>query len=227
MKIKHYARVLFREWILPLLLIIAITSPLKSAIIDMNYVPSGSMKPTILVGDNLLINKLAYDLKVPFTTSHIAKWGDPVRGEIVVFFGPKDGVRLVKRVVGIPGDRIQLKNNHLIINGKALNYNPAISNDLDPEEGRRVVCAFEKLGAVDHLVMEQPLICALRDTKEIIVPAGHYFMMGDNRDNSKDSRFFGFVPRANIVGRAERIIYSKLPWKLCLPRWGRFFKGLI
>jgi signal peptidase I len=227
MNLTRCIKNLFREWVLPLLFIVAITSPLRSAIVDMNYVPSGSMKPTILVGDNLLVNKLAYDLKVPFTTSHIAKWGDPARGEIVVFYGPEKGVRMVKRVVGVPGDKIQLKNNHLIINGKVLNYVPAISSDLDSEEGRRVVCASEKLGSVEHLVMEQPLIMALRTTKEYVVPAGQYFVMGDNRDNSRDSRFFGFVPRANIVGRAERIIYSKLPWKLCLPRWGRFFKGLI
>src|SRR5580704_17520292 len=90
----------------------------RSAIADWNDVPTGSMRPTILEGDRVFVNKLAYDLKVPFTTWHIAQWDNPARGEIVVFFSPADGKRLVKRVVGLPGDRIEMVDERLIVNGE-------------------------------------------------------------------------------------------------------------
>src|SRR5271168_5217669 len=100
-----------------LLMLILILTAVRSAIADWNDVPTGSMNPTIVQGDRVFVNKLAYDLKVPFTTLHLARWGDPKRGDIVVFFSPTDGVRLVKRVIGVPGDEIQLVNDRLLING--------------------------------------------------------------------------------------------------------------
>src|SRR4028119_1252094 len=100
------------------LLMILIVSSLRSALADWNDVPTGSMKPTIQEGDRVVVNKLAYDLKIPFTTKAIAKWGDPQRGDIVVLFSPADGIRLVKRVVAIPGDQVELRDNQLLINGK-------------------------------------------------------------------------------------------------------------
>jgi signal peptidase I len=103
---KQQLRALWREWILPALVVVAILAPLRSAVADWNDVPTGSMIPTILVGDRIFINKLAYDLKVPFTTWQVAKWADPARGDIIVFPSPADGVRLVKRVVAVPGDRL-------------------------------------------------------------------------------------------------------------------------
>src|SRR5437667_11789572 len=96
----------------------------RSSFADWNKVPTGSMKPTILEGDRIFINKLAYDLKVPFTTWHIAEWSNPQRGDIVVFFSPHDGQRLVKRVIGLPGDTIELRNNALVINGDPVTYQP-------------------------------------------------------------------------------------------------------
>src|SRR5499427_8372884 len=112
----------WREWMRPLLVILIITSSFRSAIADWNVVPTGSMKPTIIEGDRIFVNKLAYDLKIPFTTIHLAKWSDPKRGEIVVFDSPKDGTRLVKRVVAVPGDIVQLDRNVLMINGQPAQY---------------------------------------------------------------------------------------------------------
>src|SRR5713101_4642843 len=113
---KQRLRVFWHEWVLPPLVVIAILAPLRSAVADWNDVPSGSMMPTILVGDRIFINKLAYDLKVPFTTWHVAQWANPQRGDIIVFPSPADGIRLVKRVVAVPGDRIELRDDRLFIN---------------------------------------------------------------------------------------------------------------
>ena len=99
------------------LMLLVVTS-LRSALADWNDVPTGSMKPTIQEGDRVVVNKLAYDLKIPFTTFEVLKWGDPHRGDIVVLFSPQDGVRLVKRVIAVPGDVVQLVDNELFINGK-------------------------------------------------------------------------------------------------------------
>src|SRR5580693_6776477 len=107
-----------------LLLIIIILTAVRSAIADWNDVPTGSMNPTIVQGDRVFVNKLAYDLKVPYTTWHLAQWSNPKRGDIVVFFSPADGVRLVKRVIGLPGDKIELRNEQLVINGQAVDYAP-------------------------------------------------------------------------------------------------------
>src|SRR2546421_4452754 len=103
-----------------LVLFVVLMIIFRSALADWNTVPTGSMKPTILEGDRIFVNKLAYDLKVPFTTWHIAHWADPQPGQIVVFYSPENGIRLVKRVVGIPGDRIEVRGGRLIVNGQPL-----------------------------------------------------------------------------------------------------------
>src|SRR3954469_6992052 len=120
--LRRAGRYLWREWIRPLALPLLLVAGAKSALADINYVPSGSMKPTILEGDVLFVNKLAYDLKVPFTTHHLAQWSNPAHGDIVVCFAPDDGTRLVKRVVGLPGDTIELRHNSLLLNGRPVTY---------------------------------------------------------------------------------------------------------
>src|SRR5829696_6560206 len=102
----------------PFVFVVLVLCMVRSSIADWNDVPTGSMRPSILEGDRIFVNKLAYDLKVPFTTWHLAAWGDPKRGEVVVFYSPQDGVRLVKRVIGEPGDVIELRQNRLLVNGK-------------------------------------------------------------------------------------------------------------
>src|SRR6187455_1451415 len=118
------ARKVWRQEIRPLLIFSLVLFSLRSSLADWNDVPTGSMRPTILEGDRVFINKLAYDLKVPFTTWHIAEWSNPQRGDIVVFFSPHDGKRLVKRVVGLPGDTVELRDNQLVINGMPVEYQP-------------------------------------------------------------------------------------------------------
>src|ERR1700685_1364309 len=114
----------WRETAKPIGILVLVMTALRSAVADWNDVPTGSMNPTIIEGDRVFVNKLAYDLKVPFTTWHLAQWSNPKRGDIVVFFSPVDGIRLVKRVVGLPGDRIELANDRLLINGRPSEYDP-------------------------------------------------------------------------------------------------------
>jgi signal peptidase I len=203
----------------------------KSAIADINPVPSGSMEPTVLPGDVVFVNKLAYDLKVPFTTTHLAHWADPARGDVVVCFSPDDGTRLIKRVVAEPGDTIELRNETLLINGQPLAYSPLSENaagvrHLEADERRSAFLAAEKLGRHDHAVMVLPRLPALRTFGPISIPAGSYFVMGDNRDNSHDSRFFGVVARDQIVGRAQGVFVSADLHHWLKPRFDRFFSAL-
>src|SRR6476646_11548851 len=116
------------------LLMLLVISSLRSALADWNDVPTGSMKPTIQEGDRVVVNKLAYDLKVPFTMIEVAKWSDPKRGDIVVLFSPEDGVRLVKRVVALPGDKIEMRENQLLVNGQAAHWT-ALGTADDPYQG--------------------------------------------------------------------------------------------
>ena len=113
-------RRLWTEWLKPALVIFVVSSGLRSSLADWNDVPTGSMRPTILEGDRVWVNKLAYDLKVPFTTWHLAQWSDPRPGEIIVFFSPHDGTRLVKRVIAGPGDTVELRGGALTVNGQPL-----------------------------------------------------------------------------------------------------------
>jgi signal peptidase I len=205
------------------------TFALRSSLADWSDVPTGSMKPTILEGDRVFVNKLAYDLKVPFTTRHIAEWGSPQRGDIVVFFSPRDGQRLVKRVVGLPGDTIELCDNRLVINAQPVGYQPIedeLTRDLAPADRATQLLAVEQLDRRPHAVAAIPTAPALRSFGPYRVPDGHYFMMGDNRDNSFDSRYFGPVARERIVGRATAVALSFDSANHWCPRWRRFFTAL-
>ena len=115
--VRTHLKMIWKGWGCSVLIALLLATSFKSAIADWNVVPTGSMQPSILEGDRIFVNKLAFDLKVPYTTWHIAEWGSPVRGDIVVFYSPVDGQRLVKRVVGLPGDTIAMRNNRLVING--------------------------------------------------------------------------------------------------------------
>ena len=219
----------WREEIRPLLILAAILFSIRSSLADWNDVPSGSMEPTILVGDRIFVNKLAYDLKVPFTTWHLAQWSDPQRGDIAVFYSPHDGTRLVKRVVGLPGDTVELRDDQLIINGHAMDYAPlpaGISDQLPESEREQSLFATEQLSGHSHAVMAIPGVLAKRTFGPVQVPEGHYFMMGDNRDNSFDSRYFGVVERKRIVGKAMAVVLSLDRNHYWLPRSQRFFSSL-
>jgi signal peptidase I len=186
------------------------------------------MKPTILEGDLVLVNKLAFDLKIPFTLTRVAMWNDPARGDIVVFFSPHDGTRLVKRVIAVPGDTVEMRENVLFLNGAPMSYEIVGKQPFAAEiyEDARAVIANEQGGGSSHLVMALPSHAAKRSFPAVTVPPGKYFMMGDSRDNSFDSRFFGFVERKQIVGRSGKVLLSFDKNHSYLPRVGRFFSPL-
>jgi signal peptidase I len=219
----------WRSEIRPLLILALVLCSLRSSLADWNVVPSGSMQPTILVGDRIFVNKLAYDLKVPFTTWHLAEWSNPQRGDIVVFFSPHDGTRLVKRVVGLPGDTVELRNEQLVINGTPVDSVPlseAWGDQLPPRERAGSELATEKLPGHQHVMMAIPSLPAKRTFGPVVVPEGAYFMMGDNRDNSFDSRYFGTVERRQIVGKATDVVLSLDRDNYWMPRAHRYFSAL-
>jgi signal peptidase I len=223
------ARKLWRSDIRPLLITALVMFAVRSSLADWNDVPTGSMKPTILEGDRVFVNKLAYDLKVPFTTLHLAKWSSPHRGDIVVFYSPKDGTRLVKRTIGLSGDVVELRDNRLLINGEQVEYKPIaeeLLRDTAPLDRASSIYASEQLPGRSHLVAGIPAVSAKRDFGPYHVPDGSYFMMGDNRDDSFDSRYFGAVKRDRIVGRATAVVASLDHGHYLKPRWDRFFTSL-
>ena len=205
-------------------LMILIVSSLRSALADWNDVPTGSMKPTIQEGDRVVVNKLAYDLKVPFTTIDIVKWGNPERGDIVVLFSPVDGTRLVKRVVAVPGDKVEMRDNQLFVNGRIAKQSPIAIVSSDDYGSAYVL--DEDLYGHNHKVMLTPEIPAVRSFGPVVVPQGNYFVLGDNRDNSNDSRFIGFIERRRIVGKAVAVAFSLDRKRYFVPRMDRFFEGL-
>ena len=213
-----------------LLLFLGLMLMFRSAVADWMQVPTGSMNPTIVEGDRILVDKAAYGLRVPFTNVRLTHGGDPQRGDIVIFPSPKDGTTLVKRVVGLPGDTITLRGERLYINGAALDY-ASTQSSADAQlpiatRGEQREYFTETLGDAAHAIMVLPRRNAMRSFAPVTVPAGQYFMMGDSRDNSEDSRYFGFVPRETIVGRAYRVAYSLDADRWYRPRTDRFFSPL-
>lgn len=223
------ARFVWQEWIKPLVFVVAICATFRSAVADWNIVPSGSMRPTIVEGDRILVNKLAYGLRVPLVGWWVAQWSEPQRGEIVVLFEPTTGVRLVKRVIGIPGDRIVVRGGVLLINGEAAEYAPLTSEQFEavnPEDRAGHALYAEKLGDTQHELMWTFGGQRSPDFGPTTVPAEHFFLMGDCRDESRDSRVFGSVHRRQIVGRTGRVILSVDPDRGWLPRFNRFWHPL-
>lgn len=188
----EYARSFF-----PVVLVVLL---LRSFLVEPFRIPSGSMMPTLLIGDFILVNKFTYGLRLPVLHTKIVEMGEPKRGDIVVFRFPKDPtVDYIKRIIGVPGDKIRYENKQLYINGE-----PMKQTSLGYYEGAGQgdeALLNEELGTVSHDILirrHDPFAKG----GEFVVPAGHYFAMGDNRDNSNDSRFWGPVPEANLVGKA-------------------------
>ena len=229
-KYKRYVSAFVKGWIGSVLIALLIAMSLKSSIADWYVVPTGSMKPTIQVGDRIFANKLAYDLKIPFTTFRIASWEDPKRGDIVIFNSPTDGTRFVKRIVGIPGDTISMQNNRLSVNGEVLRYDDFELDSLQPAIANRDITQeiyIENLTGHKHKIMIMPYQPSIYSFAPVSVPEGSYFMMGDNRDNSADSRYFGFVDRKEILGQATAVVISLDLKNKYKPRWSRFFTYLL
>lgn len=197
------------------LLFVGLMFVFRSAIADWNHVPSGSMLPTIQIGDRLGVNKMAYDVRIPFTTLSLYRRGNPVRGDIVIFDSQYTGNRMVKRVVGLPGDLVAMKDDRLTINQQALRY-VAQSKGLFTEHIADAEYTVQRV-AGEH---------RLSSFSAIQVPADHYLVLGDNRDNSADSRVIGFVPRNEIVGRTRHVVMSFDYDNFYLPRADRFWQRL-
>ena len=191
----------------------------RSAVADWNEVPTGSMKPTIVEGDRILVNKLAYDVRVPFTNISLYKLSDPVRGDIIIFDSKASDKRLVKRVVGVPGDTVELKDNVLTINGERLDYITVTSTISTLDK-------MENLLGVEHFVRIGRQGSRLSSFRPVEVPVDHYLVLGDTRDNSAVSRVIGFVPRREIVGRSKSVVLSFNYENYYIPRKDRFFHKL-
>ncbi len=201
----------------------------RTAIADWYGVPSSSMYPTMMIGDRIVSDRLAYDLKLPFTDVIVKHIADPKRGDIVTFTSPEDGMRLVKRLIAVPGDVVEMRGEQLLINGVAASYSPAaadIAAHVTPDyQGKQLVMNEQLLGAQRPIIVmpERP---AMRTFGPVKVPEGQYLMLGDNRDNSKDSRYIGFVKRELITGQVKRVVFSLDYDQYYLPRMGRFFAPL-
>jgi signal peptidase I len=203
-------------------------------------IPTGSMIPTLKIGDFIFVSKLSYGLKLPFTNINLVDFDKPKRGDIVVFIYPEDpSLDFIKRVVGVEGDRLQLKKNVLYVNGKEMPQSElkdhSILSDVASTPFQSEPTLYtERLDQVPHMVLQVSPFSSdwPLDEKEHTVPPGHVFVMGDNRDNSKDSRFWGDLPLKNVRGRAQFIWlsldsthpYLTITENFAIPRirWDRF-----
>lgn len=203
-----------------LLLFFALIFVFRSVVADWNHVPTGSMKPTILEGDQILVNKLAYDIRLPFTNIHLLKLSDPVRGDVIVFDSKASGNKLVKRVIGVPGDVVSLKDNSLTINGEPLKYEEVASTRSTTDKQEK------NLLGTEYLIRTGKHGSELSNFQAVKVPTDYYLALGDNRDNSADSRVIGFIPRNEIVGRSKSVVLSFNYDNFYIPRKDRFFHTL-
>jgi signal peptidase I len=201
------------------ILFIVLMSVFRSAVADWYEVPTGSMKPTILEGDRILTNKMAYDIRLPFTPISLFKMGDPQTGDIIVFNSKIAQNRLIKRVIGVPGDTISMIDNVLKVNGKNLEYQ-------NVNVSKNTVDKVENLLGHKHLVRVSTPASSQASFNEITIPQGYYLAMGDNRDNSADSRVIGLVPRAELLGKANKVIVSLNYNDYYLPRENRYLQPL-
>lgn len=198
--------------------VILLVFVLRSFVVEPFKIPSGSMIPTLQVGDFILVNKFTYGIRLPVINKKIIDVGEPKRGDVMVFRYPEDpSLDYIKRVIGIPGDKIEYQNKRLTINGKPVETT-RIDDYLHPERLYYSKQFIENADGVEHRILNdddapafisdvsrfpQRNNCLYNNSGVICtVPPGHFFMMGDNRDNSRDSRFWGFVPEENIVGKA-------------------------
>lgn len=200
----------------------------RTAIADWNPIPSGSMRPNLLEGDVVFVNRLAYDFKLPLTDVVLAHLGDPKRGDIVTFTSPADGKRLIKRLVALPGDVVEMRNKQLFVSGVLAEYKLLDTADEPMGNGTTlpVLHLTERLGDERRTIQWLPDLLQASNFGPVTVPSGQYLMLGDNRDNSADSRYIGFIPRKALIGRAERILVSAAILGNWAPRSERFGKSL-
>jgi signal peptidase I len=199
----------------------------RSAVAELNGIPSGSMRPNLLEGDVIIVNRAAYNLKVPLTDVVLARLGEPARGDVVTFHSPKDGTRLIKRLIALPGDVVEMRNERLVINGKAADYEvEGTVREAVGSEQLDAVRLGETVAGRRHRIQLLPEVDATRSFGPVTIPKDQYLVLGDNRDNSADSRFIGLVPRDLLIGRAERVLVSADYLGNWMPRTDRFGMSL-
>lgn len=187
----------------------------RSSFADWNHVPTGSMKPTIIEGDHILVDKLAYDIQLPFIGLSLAHIDNPKRGEIIIFESKVSAKRLVKRVVALPGDTVSMRDNVITLNGKTLSQTPLPSGAIE-----------EINGDTRYQIYTQGQPSPRASFNAVTVPDAHYLVLGDNRNNSADSRVIGFVPRTEIIGRSQKVVASLNYDNFYLPRAERVWQAL-
>ncbi|MBF0136448.1 MAG: signal peptidase I [Magnetococcales bacterium] len=213
----------FREYYDAIVLAVGIALFVRTFIIEPFKIPSGSMIPTLLVGDYLFVNKLSYGHRVPFTKERVLFGKGPQRGDIAVFEYPREPSKdYIKRIIGLPGDRIVYDHKRLYVNGKPVPYDTVGPYSYQNERSYEIDAErrMEKLKNPAYSVLVQAQMDFIDKRTDEVVPAGHYFVMGDNRDNSNDSRIWGFVPSYRLVGKAVALFWS---WDAhaSSPRWKR------
>lgn len=221
----------FKEWVLTLGIAFAVAFLFRTTIASPRHIPTGSMIPTIKIGEFIFVSMFAYDWHIPFTRKSFKERHDPQRGDIVVFEYPLDPSKdYIKRVIGVPGDTIEIRNKRVILNGKPLPTevvnDPDLLADLAPKyDPSNLTLLKETIGDVSHYIMHMNDRNS-GDMEPTIVPEDSFFVMGDNRDDSLDSRYWGFVPRRKILGEGSFIWFSfdkdHFPWL----RGSRFFTWL-
>jgi len=215
---------IYREYVEPFLIAAVVALFIRQFALEAFKIPSGSMIPTLKIGDHLLVNKFVYGPRIPFTDTRIFAWKEPKRGEIIVFRYPRDEKKnFIKRVIGLPGDKIQIADGILMINDQPVALTEQGYRDDEKNGGfsftNKAQLFEERLGAVNHHIQyyrEQ----SSENYGPVIVPKNNVFVMGDNRDNSADSRVWGFVKYDKILGRAL-IIYWSWNGNDSWVRWGR------
>jgi signal peptidase I len=225
---------------------------IRWALFESYVIPSGSMLPTLLIHDHIFVNKLAYGIRFPFSETWMGQWAEPQRGEIIVFKNPEDmNIFLIKRIVGVPGDKISFDHGTLYLNDKAVELKPDPNfkdfveiRETDFKQDKE---GYDSLKYYDHFQESLPVKNGTKIHSVLVrqgiyddsfgpvtVPEGHYFMMGDNRHNSRDSRYWGFMPKEYVLGRAAIVWLScgdTLPVVsfICNPlsvRWKRFLHSV-
>jgi signal peptidase I len=209
-----------------LLVFLLLFGVFRTAVADWNPIPTGSMRPNLLEGDVVFVNRLAYNVKVPLTDIVVAHTGEPQRGDIVTFSSPRDGTRIIKRVVAVPGDTVEMRDEVLFINGEAARYGApeALQETVAPGHTVGATRLTEQVQGNERRVQWLHGITARSSFAPLVVPAGKYLMLGDNRDDSADSRYFGLVPRRLLIGRALGVLVSadiKRDWMPRLERFGQ------
>ncbi|HET7832649.1 MAG TPA: signal peptidase I [Gallionella sp.] len=200
----------------------------RTAIADWNPRGSGSMRPNLLEGDVVFVNRLAYDVKLPLTDIIVAHVADPKRGDIVTFSSPKDGTRLIKRIVALPGDQVEMRDEVIFVNGEAAAYDEpeVLLEPIEPQGYIKAMRLTETVGQHQRRIQLLAGVAARNSFGPVTVPRDSFLALGDNRDNSADSRYFGFVPRHLLIGQANHVLVSadiKGNW---LPRPDRFGQRL-